>query len=220
MKVMKWVLIGIASGIVVFMAYILLILYQGGFFNTSSKQELINNYKNNQKQILELKHYFNSIVPPDFNVYIEFKNAKKINLRATEKVDTSEFPILWFQQYDINPYQYNANPKTSLDSTKWAAKTNSLAAIKQKLKWNDDTFKKIKMLLDSANCISITNGEPSEIGFARSGMGEYEYLIFDKPIPDSLKATYNDGCEYIYYNDKLVLVWGSGVLGAQCFPDK
>lgn len=37
------------------------------------------------------------------------------------------------------------------------------------------------MLLDSANCISITNGEPSEIGFARSGMGEYEYLINQFP---------------------------------------
>jgi hypothetical protein len=51
-------------------------------------------------------------------------------------------------------------------------------------------------------------------------MGKYYYNIFDRPIPDSLKAEYNDSCTYILYNDKVVLEYGGGAVGPQCFPTK
>lgn len=72
--------------------------------------------------------------------------------------------------------------------------------------------------LDKANCIEIENGEPTTIGWQRSGMGMYSYVLFEKPIADSLKKQYNDSCTYILYNDRLVLEYGGGAFGPQCFP--
>ena len=92
--------------------------------------------------------------------------------------------------------------------------------VRQKLKWDDNTFIKIKKLLDNANCISISSGEPASIGFAKIGMGKYGYVLFENSIPDSLKTQYNDSCYYILYNDKVVLSYGGGVFGPQCFPEK
>jgi len=95
-----------------------------------------------------------------------------------------------------------------------------LEFVRQKLKWDDNTFIKIKKLLDNANCISISSGEPASIGFAKIGMGKYGYVLFENSIPDSLKTQYNDSCYYILYNDKVVLSYGGGVIGPQCFPAK
>ena len=72
--------------------------------------------------------------------------------------------------------------------------------------------------MDKADCIQIESGEPTKIGWQRSGMGMFSYNVFDKPIPDSLKKQYNDSCTYIFYNKKLVLEYGGGAVGSQCFP--
>jgi hypothetical protein len=48
-------------------------------------------------------------------------------------------------------------------------------------------------------------------------MGRYSFNLFDKPIADSLKTAYNDGCTYIMVNDRLVLEYGGGAIGSQCF---
>jgi hypothetical protein len=87
-----------------------------------------------------------------------------------------------------------------------------------KLNWTDQTLKTLKEKLDAANCISVESGEPCKIGFQRSGMGKYYYNLFEKPIPDSEKRRYNDSCTYILYNDNVVLEYGGGAIGLQCFP--
>jgi hypothetical protein len=84
--------------------------------------------------------------------------------------------------------------------------------------WTQQTLKELKQKLDKANCIQIESGEPTKIGWQRSVMGMYFYNVFDKPIQDSLKSRYNDSCTYILYNDKLVLEYGGGAVGSQCFP--
>ena len=75
------------------------------------------------------------------------------------------------------------------------------------------------MYLDKANCISVYNKDAIEIGYARSGMGKYSYLIFDKSLTEEEKDKYNNGCEYIFYKDNIVLEYGGGAIGSQCFPD-
>ncbi|QRQ63852.1 hypothetical protein [Sphingobacterium multivorum] len=50
-----------------------------------------------------------------------------------------------------------------------------------------------------------------------SRMERYSFNVFDKPIADSLKTAYNDGCTYIMVNDRLVLEYGGGAIGSQCF---
>ena len=80
--------------------------------------------------------------------------------------------------------------------------------------------KNLKDKLDKANCIGVTSGEPCNISFQRSGMGMYSFNVFDKPIPEREKAQYNDSCTYILANDKLVLEYGGGAIGSQCFYNK
>ena len=88
----------------------------------------------------------------------------------------------------------------------------------QKLNWTKQTLKTIKAKLDAANCISVKSGEPCNIGFQRSGMAKYYYNLFEEPIAESLRSKYNDSCTYILLNDKVVLEYGGGAVGPQCFP--
>jgi hypothetical protein len=44
--------------------------------------------------------------------------------------------------------------------------------------------------------------------------------FFDDPIADSLKIKYNDGCTYILVDNRLVLEYGGGAIGPQCFYNK
>jgi hypothetical protein len=46
----------------------------------------------------------------------------------------------------------------------------------------------------------------------------YVYQIFSKPIPDSLKGAYNNGCSDIIYNPTVVLEYWDPAYGSLCFP--
>jgi len=49
-------------------------------------------------------------------------------------------------------------------------------------------------------------------------MAKYSYLIFEQN-PDKAKIDkYNNGCTYIYYKMNIVLEYGGGAVGPQCFP--
>lgn len=219
-KLIKWALIGIGLYIALYIGNGIVSFFTSGLFDSSSKQELIDNYKKNQKQIHELKSFFNAIIPKGYTVYIEFKSSRSIDLSVYETGrNTSQLGNFGlFQQWNINPYDYKEQPNQ--DTSEYSPLSNSLELVKKRLNWNDDTFKAIKKKLDMANCISISNREPTEVGFARSGMGKYSYAIFTIPIPDSLKQQYNDSCMYILYNQTVALQFGGGAIGSQCFPDK
>ncbi|MEO8664624.1 MAG: hypothetical protein ABI462_03930 [Ignavibacteria bacterium] len=235
-KIIVWVLIssGLWSFVLFgYLGYIFLVLNSLGMFDSSSKEELIDNYNNKQTEILELKEYFNSIVPEEYSVFIEFDRNNKVDLRVYEvdikNARRKEIPL--FDEHPFDPFTYKERPMSAFDTTDYAPETKSLELVKQKLKWSDDTFKKIKEMLDRANCISVSNeeayfvnesfsrSEPSEIGFARDGLGKYYYAIFNNAIPDSLKSHYDDKCNYIIFNDKVVLMYRGGAIGPNCFPD-
>lgn len=218
----KWFLIvfGGAFGLYCLYAAVTLFFLFGGFSGSSSKEELVENYYENEKEIIELNKYYHSIVPEGFTVYIEFIDKNSIDFAVTERDDSAQYGrIVWFQEWDINPYDYKEKKKVAFDSSQYAPITKSLSYITNKLNWTSDTFKQIKLHLDKANCISIENGEPTSIGFARSGMGKYYYVMFQSPIPDSLKPLYNDSCRYLYFKPKVALEFGGGAIGTQCFPD-
>jgi len=92
-----------------------------------------------------------------------------------------------------------------------------LDKIIKSIGWTNQTLDKIKKLLSEANCISIENGKITTIGFARSGMGKYYYRIFEKPLNEKNKTEYNNNCQYIFYKDNIVLEYGGGAIGSQCF---
>lgn len=195
-KILKWILIIGGGGFALYIiGSIIYVIYIFAQFDSSSYKGLTENYEQKSKEIFELKNFINSVVPTNKSVDIEFDDNNTLDI----------FHVTVDGNYDKN----------------WDIETNSDKAdtLLQKLGWTTETLKTLKDKLDKANCISVASGDPCQIGFHRSGMGKYFYNLFNKPIADSLKTTYNDSCTYILYKDNVVLEWGGGAIGNQCFPD-
>ncbi|PQJ16669.1 hypothetical protein BST99_13915 [Aureicoccus marinus] len=176
----------------------------------SSKEELIKNYEDKQAEISNLKIEYLKYVPENHIIDIEFKPESKI-LNVPEQIK-------------IKIYKTSINNETKEKSVEvvsqnWNLKPNSdeLKKVIESINWTDETLKEVKNLLTKANCISIKNGNITTIGFARSGMGKYSYKIFDENLNSDKIETYNNGCEYIFYKDNIVLEYGGGAVGPQCF---
>lgn len=193
-NILRVILIACGVGLVCLLGWIIMIIYAfGGFDKDYSVVELKQHFDAKKTEIYEVKDYINKIVPQNKKVEIEFENDNTLKI----------FHII----------------KNGKHETHWdvGVKSNNAIALLEKLGWTTETLKTLKTKLDKANCISVASGEPCNIGFQRSGMGKYYYNIFEKPIADSLKKRYNDSCTYIMVNDKLVLEYGGGAIGGQCF---
>jgi hypothetical protein len=202
---LKFILIMFITGcIVVFGCLICFLALVGAFDKDYRPKELVDNFNKREKDIYIVKHYFGSIVPKDKIVEIEFEGKHKISrlgIASSDSVSRSARREQ-FMEWDIE------------------MNTPHMDSILGTLGWNRETLKILKEKLDRANCIGIASGEPAEIAFKRSGMGMYSFLVFDNPMPDTVKAHYNNSCNYIFANDKLVLVYGGGAIGPQCFYNK
>ena len=196
MKIFRWVLATIvvglfcAAGYWVYSVYSFISLFPQATYN---KEDLVNNYELKKRQIEELRVFINQIVPAEKSVNIEFEGDSII-------------------------YIFHVGTNGSIGRN-WnvpivSGKTDTLLTT---LGWNHETLKTLKRKLADANCISVENGEPVRIGYQRSGMGKYYYLAFDQPLPDSVRKKYDDGCTYIFYKDNMVLEYGGGAIGPQCF---
>lgn len=196
-KAIKWILISISGLIIIYIGYwiFVYIVFTGVFNGHYTKKDLIENYEQRHSQINSLKIYFTSIVPPETEIDIEFENNRELGI----------FHIRTKYKYDSN----------------WGLKIKSgkVDSLLQTIGWSKNTLKVLKQRLDEANCISIKSGEPVTIGFQRSGMGKYYYKIFENSLNDSLISEFNDGCQYCYYKDNIVLEYVGGAIGSQCFED-
>ena len=96
-----------------------------------------------------------------------------------------------------------------------SAKVDSLL---NELGWTITEWRTLKSKLDEANSISISSRKPVTIGWQRSGMGMFKYKVFDHNLSDSLIEMYNDGCMFKFYKENVVLEYGGGAFGPQCFP--
>lgn len=175
---------------------------------TSSKAEQIKNIDSNLSTILTVKEQYSKIVPNGLSVYVEFhpeerlaKTKENVDIRIMNVTD-KDYPNVFCQEWSLD---YNSQ------------KLDSILHI---INWNSQKLMEIKKLLQSINCISIENGNPSTIGFARSGFGKYSYKIFDQNLPNDQIKKYNDGCNYIFYKNNIVLEYGGGAIGPNCFPDE
>jgi len=197
-KILIGLAITIGIGIIVYIVRMITIFSAFGAFDKDySVTELKENFEKNKTEILELKQYFNDIVPKNKFVEIEFKDNNTLYRFGINTLGSSKSPM--FLEWDL---------KTN---------TSRMDSIIVQLGWTRETFKTIKAKLDKADCIQIESGEPTKIGFKRSGMGMYSFNVFNHPIPDSLKANYNDSCTYILAGEKLVLEYAGGAVGPQCF---
>lgn len=173
----------------------------------SSKIESIENLKKNEENIKSLMREYSELVPNGIYVSIEF-NPKDIVLSMDESIDLR-----------IHSNEKSNNDGIQIDFQEWNLPFDSKILEEQieKIGWDNNTILKIKKLLDKANCISISNGEISTIGYARSGMGKYSYKFFKNDLDKNEQKKYNDGCTYIFYERNIVLEYGGGAIGSQCF---
>ncbi|MCC6724221.1 MAG: hypothetical protein IT258_06885 [Saprospiraceae bacterium] len=171
----------------------------------SSKKDLISNIDSNFDKISLLKTTYSKLVPKDYIVSIEFNPANKI-------ASTQE-------SIDLNIKHINNEERDFKQEWNLEYNSKTLAQMIKPLAWTNETLNTLKELLAGANCISIENGNITTIGFARSGMGKYYFKLFDSDLTSEQIKQYNDGCTYIFYKKNIVLEYGGGAIGSECFPD-
>lgn len=180
---------------------VIIVLMIGYFFGSFDKiysvSELKEEYYSKDAEIKDLINYYNKIKPGNYSIDIEFKNDKILERLTIISKDSSN---VIYQQWNVNSDVLQAKKLYDL------------------VGWNERQIAMLKNKLDQANCISIKEGEPLEIGFKRSGMGMFSFNVFQDINTD--RSEYNDGCEYILINRYLALQYGGGAIGNQCFPNK
>ena len=181
-----------------------------GTMPTSNKKELINNYTAREPEINRLKVQFKELIPTGLNVEFEidpphkyFDIPERISLkifRTGDKENSRDRMIFHSDSYNDIP--------------------DSLETGYKILGWDESILTNIRQLLSDANCISISTGnERATIGYSYSGLGKYAYKLFDQILSEEQQQKYNDGCLYIYYKDHVVLEYGGGAIGRQCFEE-
>ncbi len=174
----------------------------------SSKAELIQNYEEKSVEIENLIDEFNYSIPTDFIVSLEIRTKKDI-LHTVEGIDLQIFK----KNLKGDPILINGDWDIEYDSAQ-------LYELLKIIGWDPMTFSGIKNMMQMANCISLQNGDQTEVGFARSGLGKYSYLIFPTTLLTVLQIKeFNDGCQYSYYKKNVVLKYTGGMAGPQCFTD-
>lgn len=155
--------------------------------------DLMENYDKRSKEIADIKTYVRSIMQMDDQVEIEFDGDERI-------------PIFHVT--------VNGEPDDN-----WNLKLHDLKtqALLSKLNWSKENLSLLKAKLDGANCISVSTYKVFTVGFQRSGMGIYFYMLLDNTLTTAEKKAYLESCDHILYRDNIVLKFGGGAIGPQCF---
>lgn len=185
---------------------------------TKSVEDLKNNIDNNSTQIIELKEYFNEIVPSNFIVRIQYNSSDNIDLFVYEPIGNSTETEKLFEQWDVSLDNYKEVPQTEYEK-KHGGKTKSLELVKSKLNWNQETFKNLYQKLEKVNCIGICNRKPIEVEYGFNGMALLSFLVFDQNLTPDQQQEFSDDCMQMFYKNNIVLKFGSGATGSLCTPE-
>lgn len=185
---------------------------------SKNRSDLIANYEERKNEIIKSMDYFNRIVPKNFNVRIRYESSYEIDLVVYERLTDSTDNELLFRKWNIAIDDYQEEPLSDYDK-KYNGKTNSFELVKTKLNWTNETIKNLYEKLESAKCIGISNWEPVEIEYGYNGLGVYSYKLFKEKLSDEQMEEYDNGCDNVYYKDNVVLSYGGGAIGMQCFED-
>ncbi len=204
-KILKSILIVFGIFMVIGISWFVSLMSTFGVFDkVYSPDDLKASFEDKKIEIYELKRYFNRIVPENRFVEIEFSSDHKLSRFGIKALDSTAGDITapMFLEWNLS------------------TETPKMDSLIRPMGWNRETLAELKEKLDAADCIQIESGEPTKIGFKRSGMGIYFFNVFDNPMPDSLKRYYDESCAHIYVGPKLALEFGGGAFGPQCFGEK
>lgn len=177
-----------------------------------------NNIDKKSSQIIELKNYFNQVVPPNYVIRIRYNSSNNVDLFVYEPIENSTRIKELFGDWNVNLDKYKENPQTEEEKENHE-KTKLLKSVSNKLNWNREIFEELYEKLNKANCIGICNGEPTAIEYGFKGMGLLSFLIFDKNLTSEQQEEFSNDCSQIFYKDNIVLQYDSGAIGSFCIPE-
>ena len=154
--------------------------------NSSEIEQLKRNWDLNRKFFNEAKEIVSAGFSKNEHFYIEFKNN-----------------LVSFKYYSIN----NNDTLVSLVNNNKDRNDKKLLHDLGLIRWDNKKIALLEKILRKANLTSISNSDPSLSWWSESKMNGYSYLIFNENIDWLFKKKYNDSCHYLYYNDRVILVF-------------
>jgi hypothetical protein len=156
-------------------------------------------YENNSEKIEELLKYIDEAQDDSTLLVLEF---------TPEKVSTFHIST---NKGDYFEYKYSAEQKKD--------------SLMQEVGLTHNEYENIRSLLSNLNCIGIESDKrmPNNevtIRFKRVGFGMYSFVLHNSPINQQQKDIYMNDMAYVPYNDSVIFMYGSGVLGSDTFHHK
>ncbi|AJW62617.1 hypothetical protein VO54_01135 [Elizabethkingia miricola] len=190
--------------------YILLVLYNA---QKGGKEYLITNFETYKIQIAKLRSQYEKL---NFNKYIvtTFYNESSLFLPSSHIRITIEKIKEGYLNDEILDHGENLDLVGS-----YSGENENSPEIKKALtllKWNAETLTKMKTLIQEANVLSIRNGNPVRIEVHPNLNTMFSYKIYRENLNRQQIIEYNDGCNYVYYKDNIVLYNGASE-GVLCF---
>jgi hypothetical protein len=146
-----------------------------GFSTTKvTRKDAIDNFQFNEKEILSLVRYFDSLQPKNRGVLFRLgKSDEKITIGLfnSDGVISPDRPNLGATNVRIGSPQMS----TLLDSIGWTV--SIVKTLQQKLK--------------SINCKFINPGNPTELRYGSTNTGSFNYYIYKSELSDSSIRYFN-----------------------------
>jgi hypothetical protein len=146
----------------------------GAFDKHYSVDEAIHNYNDREKEILNLADYFRRNKPANHEVFFSAQK-KRFNL----SIGLPSWAVM-----EKFPNRHGSNLKLE---------TAEAETLLSELGWTDNIVIELTEKLMKANCLSISSNENTiDVHYRTGTWSSYSYIVFDKPISDSLKKVYDE----------------------------
>jgi hypothetical protein len=100
----------------------------------NSIEGMKDNIDEKSSEIIDLKNYFDKIVPENYIVRIQYNSSNNVDLFVYETVRDSTERENLFGQWDVSIDNYKETPQTDYEK-EYGGKTKSLEVVKSKLNW-------------------------------------------------------------------------------------
>lgn len=202
MKKKRLILVFILTIIICFITIILVMPYfqtGGKFDNNYSGKDLEKNYFDKEKEIHSLGYYFNSLNSDYTGISFSYSGRN--------------------DRFDFDFAKYNPQTKNvkhlGWDASHLRLQSGEMDSVLQEIGWTKKELEILLSKLKAANCIGVYKqpfkGKPVKITYREGGtlgIAEYSYLLFEKPLTDSLKVIWEAKEGYRVVNDSTVFEFG------------
>lgn len=186
-KYFSWI---ICLAVLLSIGYYLFIhmVFSGVFDKNYSAAEAIQNFNEREEEIMDLADYFRKQLPADHEV--SFSGMK---LRFDLSIGLPRWAVM-----EKFPNKHGSNLKIN------SADANIFLS---EISWTSSTVTSLAKKLEKTNCLNISSNDGVITLHFRSGTwSSYSYIIYEKPVSDSLRNVYDSsGIRMLSDNVKLAV---------------